>query len=122
MEQKASNPRIIVDPIVFKYLRANPALWIHDYAEEYKGVMGLLRKDEDGKLFVDYLRLIEGEMDTPEFYYPRFIRRHADLIAEGLIRHRLDRDVVRKFKWLQKYHNSTVRNRFGKGASRTLLV
>lgn len=122
MEQKASNPRIIVDTTVFKHLRTNPALWVHDYAEEHKGVMDLLRKDEDGKLFVDYLRLIEGEMDTPEVYYPRFLRTHADLIAEGLIRHRLDRNVARKFKWLQKYHNSTVRNRFGKDASRTLLV
>ncbi|MBZ5494178.1 MAG: hypothetical protein LAO76_24910 [Acidobacteriia bacterium] len=121
-EQRASSPRIIVDPAVFKHLRMNPALWVHDYTEEHKGVMNLLCKDEDGKLFIDYLRSIESEMDTPEVHYPRFIRTHADLIAEGLIRYRLNRDVVRKFKWLQKYHNSTVRNRFGKGVNRTLLV
>jgi hypothetical protein len=123
LEQKASDPRIIVDPATFKHLRANPALRLHDFEEEYKSVVSLLRKDDDGFWFVDYLRTIEGEMDHPQDEnYQKFVRRHADLIAEGLIRHRLDRNVVKKFKWLQKYHNSTVRNRFGKNANRNLLV
>jgi hypothetical protein len=121
LEQRASNPRIIIDPTAFKHLRTNPALRAHDYEEEYKAITNLLRKDEDGLWFVDYLRSIETEMDFPEEDYPKFVRKHADLIADGLIRHRLNKKVVRKFKWLQKYHNSTVNKRYGKSAKQLLV-
>jgi hypothetical protein len=122
LEQKASSPRIIVDPKAFLHLQSNPALRAHDYPYEKKAVMNLLRKDNDGYWFVDYLRSVETEMDYPETDYPKFIRKHADLIAEGLVKHRLEREVFKKFKWLQNYHNSTVIKRYGKGNCKHLLV
>lgn len=122
LEQEASFPRIIIDPQAFRLLRTNPAWWLHDYEEERSGIMSLLRKDKDGHLFIDYLRSVESEMDFPEKDYPQFIRSHADLIAEGLVRHRLNRKVIQKFKWMQKYHNSTVISRFGSNKRKDLLV
>jgi hypothetical protein len=122
LEQRASFPRIIVDPKVFQLLRETSSLWLHDFEEERKAIMNLLKKDTDGHWFVDYLRSIETEMDYPEEDYPKFIRKHADLIADGLVRQRLNSRVVKKFKWLKQYHNSTVIERFDKVSRKGLLV
>lgn len=122
LEKEASYPRVIIDDRLFQELKRNALLRAHSYRDEWDYIKPLVRKDIDGHWFIDYLRAVETEMDFPEVDYPKLLRRHADLIAEGLIRYRLDARVVRKFKWLQKYHNSTIDLKHGKGRSKELRV
>ncbi len=122
LEKEACYPRIIIDELLFKELKINSSLRAHEYKEELGYISSLVRKDTDGYRFVDYLRAIADEMDYPEQDYPHFLRKHADLIAEGLLRHRLEKKVLRKFKWLQKYHNDTIDVVYGKLGRKDLRV
>jgi hypothetical protein len=122
LEERASYPRIIIDDWLFGELKRNPVLRAHDHKEELKYIRALIRKDTDGLWFIDYLGAIQTDMEHPEENYPRFLRRHADLISEGLSHHRLEKKILSKFRWLQGYHNDTIDLKFGKGHQKELRV
>jgi hypothetical protein len=107
--QVARFPRIVVGEEVLNEIRTNPALWTHDDADtELKGVKSLLRRDFDGEYFVDYLRILEGELDEPADY-PRLLGLHDEFIKRGLKRYKGKASVLSKYKWLREYHRHTVK-------------
>ena len=103
----AKNPRIIVDKEVLNELAVNPGLWVHDRRTDEQAVRNLLREDDDGELFVDYLRLAQNELDDPA-YYNVFLARHQLVITEGLKRYSQDRTIRAKYEWMDRYHKSTL--------------
>lgn len=106
--QVARFPRIVVGEEVLIEVKRNPALWTHDDGEtEFKAVMSLLRRDFDGEYFVDYLRILEGELDEPEDY-PRLLGVHSEFIGQGLKKYAAKASVLPKYKWLREYHRHTV--------------
>ena len=109
-------PRIVVDKLLLRELKANPALRHHDYETEIKEIRGLIRKDYDGVYFVDYLSAIESELRDHDTYF-KFLSTHRELIKKGLRKFVNRKSIRRKYLWLRKYHNSTVSNlrrNFGK--------
>lgn len=101
-------PRIVIDETVLEEASKNADVWMHDRETEVRAVRGLLHMDFDGELFIDYLRVIHGELNNPEAY-PTYLERHQQLIDEGLVKYRSKPSVLSKFKWLREYHKRTVR-------------
>jgi hypothetical protein len=65
----------------------------------------LLLEDDDGVVFIDYLSLL---LDEPEQLDPAFLM-HRKRVLDGLARHRSDRRVWDKYRWVAEYHNHTCR-------------
>ena len=119
-----SYPRIVVDPMLLRLARTEPLLRAehHAAADELGYIRRLLYLDSDGAWFVDYLRAVESEVDTPEDY-GLVLLKHQRIIDEELAtvgdhghaikddgsgRH--GDDQVRALLWLATYHNRTVRD------------
>lgn len=52
-------------------MKRNPQVWTHDGDREgeIKAVKGFLYHDvENGLYYIDYLRVMESELDNPEYY------------------------------------------------------
>jgi hypothetical protein len=124
LEQKAVYPRILVDADLLTALRRNRILRYpdHDYKTEMEHLSQLIRKDSDRNYFVDYLRAIESEFDYPEVGYPAFLDVHRGYVVAGLDKFRLNKKILMKYKWLRKYHNSTVDKRFPASLSREFVI
>jgi len=106
--QVARFPRIVVGEEVLDELKANQALWVHnDGQTELRAVKSLLRRDFDGEYFVDYLRILEGELDEPGDY-PGLLELHNEFIKQGMQRYKGRASVLPKYKWLREYHRRTV--------------
>ena len=104
----AKYPRIVVDENVLNELAGNKNLWVHDRDDELNAVNGLLRKDEkDGLLYVDYLRVIQGECEGQEF--DDFKEKHDALIKMRLEQYSTNIAVREKYEWLRRYHDSTLK-------------
>jgi hypothetical protein len=101
-------PRIVVGEEVLEELMKNPALWVHDRQTDVRATKSLLRRDFDGEYFVDYLRIIEEELDDRS-QYPTMLDRHEDFIKRGLKLYRDNSSVLPKYKWLREYHRYTVK-------------
>lgn len=106
--QVARFPRIVVGEEVLEELKINPALWVHDGESDVKAARGLLRRDFDGEYFVDYLRVIEEELDDRS-EYPALLDQHDDFIKHGLKRYKDNASILSKYKWLREYHRHTVK-------------
>jgi len=104
----AKHPRIVVGKEVFQELAINAELWVHDRKTDQEAVRALLRKDDDGELFVDYLRTIWDELDDPEADYQAFLSQHEALISERLVRYSQEPGIRKKYEWMERYHASTV--------------
>ena len=108
--KQALYPRIVVHASVFEELRRNPQVWMHDGDEkgELKAVKSLLHHDEEnGLYYIDYLRVMESELDNPD-YYPEclelFRKKIGEMISET------SHDGARsKLEWMQRYHRRIVR-------------
>jgi hypothetical protein len=111
LEQSAIYPRIVVDPHAIDVVRKDSGLWVHDSQSELDSIGSLVRRDADDALYVDYLRAIEGELDTPEYEYPGFLAVHKKLIRENLSKYSDDPKINAKYVWLARYHDATVRER-----------
>jgi hypothetical protein len=108
LESKVARfPRVVVGEEVFDQFKENPALWVHDLDTEMRTLKGLLRRDFDGEYFVDYLSVIEDELDNPE-EYPSLLDRHQEFIEEGITQYKNDASILPKYKWLREYHRHTV--------------
>lgn len=67
----------------------------------------LLMRDEDGKVFVNYLSMLLDEID------PRTdLAWHRDVVIERLSAHRGDRRRWEKYRWVGEYHNAFAKNFF----------
>ena len=106
----ARSPRIILDPQLFEMIRLNPLLRRHDFETEAVHLNQLVKRDDSGLQFVDYLRGIETEIDDPG-YYPQFLLTHKKLIERGIKEHQDNMGVLSKYIWLRHYHNTVVNER-----------
>lgn len=114
LENKVARfPRIVVGEEVFEELATNPNLWVHDKETDTRGLKTLLHKDFDGEWFVDYLRVIEEELDDRS-EYPSCLKRHEEFIDQGLADYRQSVSILAKFKWLREYHNRTAKRWFSR--------
>jgi hypothetical protein len=107
--QVAKFPRIVVGQEVLDEVKQNPVLWIHDRDTELQAVTDLLRRDCDGEYFVDYLRVVESEMNDPT-QYAGFLEKHKEIIEKGLRRYKANTSVLPKYKWLREYYRQTLKD------------
>lgn len=100
-------PRIVVDAAAYQSFLEDERLRKQDHRldEELRYVDRLLRIDEDGKRFIDYLTASESEFDDPPSYF-LFLESHAQLVRGKLAA--TTGQVREKFEWLATYHNSVV--------------
>lgn len=108
--QHAIFPRIVVDRSVFREIKENPAVWTHDDAEsELLAVKQLLHHDnENGLYYIDYLRVIEGELDYPESY-GKYLNDFSRRVDEMLEQFNEDLGIRRKLEWMKRYHQRILR-------------
>jgi len=106
--QIARFPRVVVGEEVLQELRTNPALVVHDAEYDLKETKRLLRRDFDGEYFVDYLRIIEQELDDRS-EYPALLEQHEDFVKRGLKRYQSKPSILSKYKWLREYHRYTLK-------------
>jgi len=71
--------------------------------------------------YLDYLRASEAEFDVPEQEYPRFLAAHRDFVRTGLIAYAANDRVLKKYRWLQEYHDRSLiplERMYGRGSAR----
>jgi hypothetical protein len=57
---------------------------------------------------VDYLRVIEEELDERS-QYSGLLEQHDQFIIRGLSRYKSNESILPKYKWLREYHRYTVK-------------
>lgn len=110
-QNEAVYPRIVLDEAALASYSEDNSLWQDRIFNAFEA--GLAREfiaiAEDGTYFLDYLRAAgPGEFDAGVEGRFQFLKRHRDLIVEGLKNN--DPNVRRKFVWLGNYHNRFVEN------------
>lgn len=112
LEQKSARfPRIIVDAALLRATKKNRLLRFHDKPkDEMKYISALVQKDDDGVAFIDYLGGMQDEFREPD-HYVSFLDNHKKLISKGLSDFAGNRKILRKYRWLRKYHNRVIRKR-----------
>jgi hypothetical protein len=108
--KKAVYPRIVISPEWLKALKTNPLICSQDDTlQAYtKQIRKLIRKDQDGFYFVDYIRAIQSELDDPEVDYIRFLDRHGSLVRKHLKENIGQAKIFEKYEWLSKYHDERI--------------
>lgn len=105
----AKYPRVVVDPVVLRVFEKTPLLkaaW-HSQGDERPYLRCYLGKDVDGQWFTNYIRAMGIEMDRGEEFIA-FIVRHRNLIQQRRRQFRGAMDILAKYNWLRRYHNSAV--------------
>jgi hypothetical protein len=106
---EAVYPRIVLDLPAYEAVRGDERLRSqqHGADEEFGYLDDLLSVDEDGWLFLDYLRAGEAEFDDIADFFT-LLATHERLIRRGLADAR-DNDRVRnKYRWMRRYHNTCI--------------
>jgi hypothetical protein len=62
--------------------------------------------DPTGYLFIDYLNALRSEVNPRHFR--RFARLHGELIKKRRCMFAHEPKVLRKYRWLAKYHNGAI--------------
>ena len=106
--QQAKYPRILVDNCVVEEHHRNPGLCVSDPDTDAAYMKDMLRKDADGKLFVDYLRVIADELDDPGAY-PGYMAKLHEFIDRKLAEFADNPSVREKYEWLLEYHSQTLK-------------
>jgi len=70
-------------------------------------VRNLLREDESGLHYIDYLRASLSEFDNPYVGWLGFLQSHKELVENGRD-NSPNATVRRKYVWLMNYHNAVV--------------
>ena len=107
-DREAVYPRIIVEEAVMERFANDETLWRegHSRSDEAEYVAHLLKTDDAGLSFVDYLGAFQTEVDHYG-QYVELLARHRQLVERGLSEVSR-RDVRRKYAWLKNYHNRQV--------------
>ncbi len=113
---KDSPPRIVIDSEALSSLQ--PAIAKHNLAADLDGLI----RTEDGITYLDYLKAIENELNVPDQEYPLFLDLHRDLIRTGLRRYAERPGILRKYQWLESYHQTALLERFGGNIPHSLRV
>lgn len=109
---KAIYPRIMVDSGILKLVRESFLLKAnhHNYKEEIKYIKNIIKRSKDKVWFIDYLNASESEFDEP-YEYLLFIENHKNKIIENIKKNQKDIKAKRKYLWLKRYHNESVKKR-----------
>ena len=105
--KQAKYPRVLVDECVIEEFYRNRRLCVHDPKTDAAYLRDMLQKDTDGKLFVDYLRVVAGELDDPSAY-PGHMASFRGFIDQRLREFAGIESVHEKYEWLSRYHNKTL--------------
>ncbi len=103
-QTKPGYPRIIVAASVLEEVSKNERLWLHDRSDELQTIENFLAREEDGTAYIDYLRVVLGESEDPDWV----LQKHVEFIDSQLKEFARDDDVRRKYQWLADYHQRTV--------------
>jgi hypothetical protein len=109
-------PRIVVSDLAMEALEKAPVLRAqgNSFAEEMSYMSNFLRKDSDGKWFINHLAQMQTESDTP-MQYAIFLGAHRDLIerqrteVKGLPRGDYQHSRLKKLKWLINLHRAHLK-------------
>ena len=104
-------PRIAVDEKAIEILERDMSLWTDgEIQEEERDLLrNMLRTDESGLKYIDYLNsnFLISELDGGYPGYTLLLRRHKTLIDNG-IKSSCEPRIRRKYVWLKNYHNSHI--------------
>ena len=101
-------PRVIIKPKVMEYDLKRPGE-ANTVAYEAEFLRGLIKRDSrDEQIFLDYMKQSQ-EFDTPEMYY-EYVRKTREFIIENLDKYATDKELLRKYKWLKRYYNKTIKS------------
>jgi len=112
----ARYPRVVVDPHLIEQFWHSDLLKnvIHDHKFEWNEYLStLLRQDDNGVWFIDYLRGISGNFDDEPEGTVSFYLKHKQLVEERLkewvASNKAGPDSIsEKLLWLLQYHNSVM--------------
>ena len=107
-------PRIAIHEDVIERHRWDRTLWRegHSFEDEERHLNDLLRQDESGLYYIDYLRASLGEIDGEYAGWIEFLNMHKTLVENGLT-DSPNAAVRRKFTWLKNYHNAVIDENLG---------
>lgn len=102
-------PRIAIHEDVIERHQQDRRLWRegHSYENEERHLNNLLRQDESGLHYIDYLRASISELDGGYASWIEFLGRHKTLVESGLA-DSPNATVWRKFSWLKNYLNAVI--------------
>ncbi|EZP68026.1 hypothetical protein BV97_05667 [Novosphingobium resinovorum] len=102
-------PRIVLDLPAYEAVRHDERLRSeHHEADDELGYLDdLLTVDEDGWLFLDYLRAGEAEFDEVGDYFA-LLAAHERLIRRGLEAAGDNECLRNKYVWMRRYHNGWI--------------
>lgn len=108
--KKAIYPRIVISPKWMEVLKTDRLIRSKNNTlkQEFWHIHQLVRQDDDGLYFIDYIRAIQSELDDPEAGYILFLKRHSSLIKRNLNKHAGQERVLDKYKWLSRYHDELI--------------
>lgn len=117
---EAVHPRIVVDLPAYEAVRHDERLRSegHEADEEFGYLDDLLSVDDDGWLFLDYLRAGEPEFDDIADYFS-LLSTHERLIRHGLNEAGNDEHTKDKYRWMRRYHNAWILRMIGELADGT---
>lgn len=94
---RALHPRVVLTDDACEVLRADMATYSNP-RESHQAE--LLIGDQEGVVFIDYLRMLLDELDPIHE-----LERHRTVVEEKLAAHRSDRRKWEKYRWVAEYHN-----------------
>lgn len=106
-EQQAIVPRVILHPTAISVMRRHA----RRYASGRSPQSRLLLRDEDGRVFVNYLAEVWPDEAEPPSY--TWLTRHRRIVAKRLRKWSCDPRIFAKYAWVARYHNyvcSTLTN------------
>jgi hypothetical protein len=103
-------PRIAIDETALARHRTDASLWRegHELADEVEHLQRLLKQDESGLHFIDYLGACFDELDNGFVGLIEFLGAHKDIIEKGISASKGNQKVSRKYNWLKLYHNRYI--------------
>ncbi len=103
LESKGSLP-----PLIFVDRDALAELMPRLEEEHLDDDLNALLGTDESNTYLDYLKAGEAEFDVPDQEYPHFLATHRDFVRCGLIDNVGNDGVLKKFRWLQGYHDHAV--------------
>jgi hypothetical protein len=109
-ENEAIYPRIVVEESAVERFASDPNLWRegHDFDDENQHLQKLLKQDEAGLYFIDYLGASLEELDHGFVGYLELLEKHKSMIEEGITHSGRNAKISRKYNWLKRYHNAQI--------------
>ncbi|ATS38793.1 MULTISPECIES: hypothetical protein [Xanthomonas] len=105
----AISPRVLVSQGLLDVARDAPASH-HDGEEEAKYIASYLKKDTDGRYYIDYLswNAVVGTIGGSDHRFPEYLGRVAKLLEVGL---KCENEGVRsKYNWIYEQYLDQVNN------------